>query len=404
MPLGGSSRKLAIGLLTAALAVGAVVGMPAAAAPEPAAAQVLPPDDDPFYQPPDGFESTAPGTVLRTRPVTVTGLGIPIPVSSTQILVRSTDTKDRPVAVASTLMVPMTPYPGSRPLLSYQQAIDSLGDQCNPSYTLRKGTMQELPLLAMGLAKGWAVVTTDFQGPRNAYGAGRMAGHAVLDAVRGALRLPDTGLSPTTPVGMWGYSGGGQATTWAAQLAPSYAPELDIKGVAAGGVPADLDQVLRKVDGGVFSGVVFAAVFATAREYPELATLYNDLGRATDERIKDMCQAELAVTLAGRRLNEFTTAADPLSEPVAVEVLRDDSLGRDGAPTAPLFLFHSFLDELVPVAVARNLKSDYCAEGTRVRYYEDYVSEHISLDITAAPLAVSYLGARFAGLPAPTDC
>jgi hypothetical protein len=366
-----------------------------------ASAAIAPPADDPFYAPPTGFEQTAPGTVLRQRAVTVTGLGIPLPVRSTQLLVRSNDTHDRPVAVASTLMVPLTPYLGVRPLLSYQQAIDSLGDQCNPSYTLRTGTMQELSLLAMGLAKGWGVVTTDFQGPRNAYGAGRMAGHAVLDGIRGALGQP--GFSARTPVGMWGYSGGGQATTWAAELALTYAPELPIKGVAAGGVPADLAKVITKVDGTIFSGVVFAAVFATAREYPELATLFNDNGRATAERIKDMCQAELAITLTARRLREFTSSPDPLNEPVARAVLEDDSLGN-AAPTAPVFLFHAYFDELIPVAVGRGLRDDYCAAGTKVQYYEDYVTEHIGLDITAAPAAVAYLGARFAGRPAPTNC
>jgi hypothetical protein len=115
-------------LLAALLAVALLI----ATAPT-ASAAIPPPAEDPFYVPQAGFEQAAPGTVLRERSVTVTGLGIPIPVRSTQFLVRSTDAHDRPVAVVSTLMVPLTPYHGTRPLLSYQQAIDSLGDQCNPS-------------------------------------------------------------------------------------------------------------------------------------------------------------------------------------------------------------------------------------------------------------------------------
>lgn len=382
-------RTLAAPLLAAALLISSA---PAASAAIP------PPAEDSFYTPPAGFEQTTPGTVLRQRSVTVTGLGVPIPVRSTQFLVRSSDAHDRPVAVAGTLMVPLTPYPGTRPLLSYQQAIDSLGDQCNPSYTLRTGTMQEMALLAQGLMRGWAVVVTDFQGPHNAYGAGRMAGHAVLDGIRAAR-----GQLGNVPVGMWGYSGGGQATAWAAELAPSYAPELPIAGAAQGGVPADLTKVIRKVDGTVFSGVVFAAVFATAREYPELETLLNDNGRVTAQRIADMCQAELAVTLAGRQLDEFTTSPDPLSEPVAQAVLADNALGGTG-PNIPVFLFHAYFDQLIPVAVGRQLKADYCAAGTKVKYYEDYTTEHIGLDITAAPAAVAYLADRFAGRPAPTNC
>src|SRR4029450_2829739 len=103
------------------------------------------PDDDAFYAAPAGFEARAPGTILRSRSVTVTGLGIPLPVRSTQMLVRSTDAKGQPTAVVSTLMLPLTIYFGRRPLLSYQPATDSLGDQCNPSSLLRLGLEKEEP-------------------------------------------------------------------------------------------------------------------------------------------------------------------------------------------------------------------------------------------------------------------
>ncbi len=86
-----------------------------------------------------------------------------------------------------------------------------------------------------------------------------------------------------------------------------------------------------------------------------------------------------------------------------MSVLSDNALGRV-APRTPVFLFHAHFDQLIPVEVARQLRSDYCAGETAVQYYEDYVTEHIGLDITAAPLAVSYLADRFAGRPAPSNC
>ena len=228
-------------LVALALSAGLIGGIAPAASAAPttaggagsATAQTLgipEPDQDPFYQPAAGYESKAPGTVLKKRSVTVTGLGIPLPVKAFQLQSRSTDAKDRAVTVVSTVIVPLTPYLGQRPLLSYQPATDSLGDQCNPSYTLRTGLEKEIPLLALGLAKGWAVVVTDYQGPRDAYGAGRMEGHAVLDGIRATLASPEAGLSARTKVGIWGYSGGGLATGWAAELQPSYAPELNVAG------------------------------------------------------------------------------------------------------------------------------------------------------------------------------
>jgi secretory lipase len=395
MPLG--SRRFAASLLTALLLAALLL---AAAASAATADPVRPPADDPFYQPPAGFEQARPGTVLRTRPVTVTGLGVPVPVHATQALFRSTDATGDPVAVVTTLMVPLTGYPGTRPLVSYQQAIDSLGDQCDPSYTLRTGTAYELPLMSQALGRGWAVTTTDFEGPRNAYGAGPMAGHAVLDGIRAATRLLG---EQGTPVGMWGYSGGGQATAWAAELQPSYAPELRLQGVAAGGVPADLAAAGRQLDGGPFAGLFLAAAVGVGREYPEILHVLNDEGRALVNRIGDMCVAEEAATLAFQRLDHYTTMPNPLADPVVARVLQANDLGKV-TPAAPTYLYHSVFDELIPYASARRLRDTYCAHGGSVQFVPDYLSEHNVLAGTGAPGAVRFLADRFAGRPAPSNC
>jgi len=336
----------------------------------------------------------------------VTGLGIPIPVRSWQALARSTDATGHPVAVATTLMVPLTPYLiGKRPLVSYQSAIDSLGDQCDPSYQLRTGTHAELALMELALTRGWAVVNTDYhQGPRDAYGAGPMEGHGVLDGIRAAVRLPGTGLSGVgTPVGLWGYSGGGLATSWAAESQSSYAPELNVKGVASGGTPADLAAAGRQMDGGPFSGLFLAAAVGISREYPEILTVLNDAGRAMLERMGDLCVAEETAMFAFRRLNEFTTVPDPLSDPVVTGVLDQIELGQV-TPKAPVYLYHSALDELIPYAGVRELRRTWCDGGGKVQFYTDFVSEHVVLAASGAPAAVSYLDGRFLGLPAPNNC
>ena len=363
------------------------------------------PNDDPFYRPPAGFESTPPGTVLATRPVTVTGLGVPVPVDAQQFLVRSTAARGEPTAVVGTLMVPKAPYAaGARPLVSYQPATDSLGDQCNPSYKLRAGTEYELPLMMQALQHGWAVVVTDYQGPQNAFAAGRMAGHAVLDGIRGAEALPGTGLAgAATPVGLWGYSGGGLATSWAAELHPGYAPELNIAGVASGGTPSDFEAAVRQIDGSIASGLALLASTGLTRAYPEMLTLLNDAGREMVRRIGDMCVGEAVSAFRFRHLNEFTTSNDPIAEPVAQAVLELNHLGRL-TPKAPVFLYHSVFDELIPFRTAQVLQADWCRAGGHVTLHADALSEHSSLAATGAPLAVSYLASRFAGVDVPATC
>jgi hypothetical protein len=396
----------ATGVALFLLIAGVTVGVGAASAgPGWGGSSTAEPYDDPFYRPPAGFESSAPGTVFASRPVAVNGLGLPVPADSQQFLVRSTDAKGRPTAVVGTLMVPKAPYTGgTRPLVSYQPATDSLGDQCNPSYKLRTGTEAELPLMMQALQNGWAVVVTDYQGPRNAFAAARMEGHAVLDGIRGALALPGTGLSgPQTPVGLWGYSGGGLASSWAAQLQGGYAPDLNIVGVASGGTPADFEAAVRKIDGSIASGLVMLASTGLTREYPEMLALLNEAGRSMVDRIGDMCIGEAVSTFPFRHLNEFTNSKDPLAEPVARAVLDDNRMGRL-TPKAPVFLYHSLWDELIPFESAQTLQADWCRGGGTVTLYADGLSEHSSLAVSGAPLAVSYLGSRFAGVDVPSTC
>jgi hypothetical protein len=386
----------------AVVALALSLGLFAAPVGSASAATIAEPDQDAFYQPAVGYELKAPGTVLKKRDVTVTGLGIPLPVKAFQLQTRSTDAKDRPVTVVSTVIVPLTPYLGSRPLLSYQPATDSLGDQCNPSYTLRTGLEKEIPLLSLGLAKGWAVVVTDYQGPRDAYGAGRMEGHAVLDGVRATLASPESGLSSTTKVGLWGYSGGALATGWAAELQPSYAPELNVAGVASGGTPADLGAAGRQMDGGPFSGLFLAAAIGVSREYPELLGIFNAKGKQLIQQMGDLCVTDEAL-YAFQSVKQYSDSADPLSEPIAEQVLGINKMGASG-PKAPVYLYHSKFDELIPWAVGKGLNDAWCAKGTKVAMYTDYTSEHNTLAVTGAPAAVAYLTARFLGVQPPSTC
>ena len=86
------------------------------------------PCDDPFYQPPPGFQHAAPGTVLRSRDVELAFLGlIPQRVSAVQLLYRTMDMNGQPEATVTTVIAPAGLAPGQTcPLLSYQCAIDAM--------------------------------------------------------------------------------------------------------------------------------------------------------------------------------------------------------------------------------------------------------------------------------------
>lgn len=402
-----SGRLLA---MLVACAAAAVLLVPQAAGGTRPLAAIPAPQHDPFYTPPDPIPDVSPGTVLRSRPVTVRALAVPVPVRSWQVLYRSTDTQGQPEAVSSTVLVPVTPWNGGpRPLVTYAVGSHGLGPECAPSYQLRLGRDPELGLISLALSRGWAVVVTDYEGSGtpgpHTYAAGRTTGQAVLDAARAAQRLPQAGLDPASPVGVWGYSEGGIGASWAGELAPAYAPQLRIVGIASGGTPADLEPVVRHLDGGPFSGLALAGAVGLATAYPALPfrSILTPQGRAAVERISTQCVDEFTRDFAFRRLAEFTTVDDPVALPAWQRVLDANRLGTT-APALPVLLYHAALDELIPVKVARQLAADYCARDVTVGYLESPVDDHVSYAATAAPAVVSWLADRFAARPAPSTC
>lgn len=92
------------------------------------------------------------------------------------------------------------------------------------------------------------------------YTAGLQAGHAVLDSLRAVRSFTPGGITAANPVELYGYSGGGQATGWGAELPPSYAPEITLTGRATGGTPADPEA--RFLDGGLFAGFEAAVAYS----------------------------------------------------------------------------------------------------------------------------------------------
>ena len=373
-----------------------------------ASAQSIPlPDDDPFYDQPTAEEllQHQPGAILRSREVTVTGLGVPLPVTSWQVGYRSNDAKSNPILAIATVIVPLTPYPpGPRPLVSYQMAIDALGTQCNPSYTMRTGTQKEMVGVAELIDKGWAVVVPDFEGPRMAYTAGHLAAYTVLDGIRAAKSFESAALADA-PIGLWGYSGGGQGTAWAVEQHPVYAPELEIAGAAQGGVPPDLEQVARKIDGGPFFGVYFGASVGLSREFPELRLdeLLNDRGKALKEEISTQCAEDFILGYPNEKMSDYTTVPDPLVVPRVREVMETNRLGQE-TPTAPIYMYHSIVDELIPVEGPDALFAEYCREGVPIYYQRDVAGEHIAYAFTGAPPALAYLSTRFLGGPVLSNC
>ena len=404
--LGAAALALPLTVLATAPA-----GAAARAVAKPAAASAASCDSAPggnaFYTPPSPLPGGAHGDIIWCRPETS-------PVSGSlawQILYLSRDVNGQPAAISGTVFVPTAPYSGggTRPVMAYAPGTQGWGDQCAPSREIAAGDFDEQFAVSNMLAKGWAVVVTDYPGlgtpGGEAYNVGIPEGYGVLDSLRAATRLPGAGLNAGAPMGIEGYSQGGSAADWAAQLQPSYAPDLDLTGVAAGGTPASLQAVAANINGTIWFAFLAGTAEGFNTAYPAL-NLNSELtpaGQAAMNQLEGMCQAQGLLTFAGKKIEDYTAGGvNPISQPQWQAVLDANNLGTM-KPSAPLYEYHGLLDEIIPYRVEQTLHRQYCALGVNTRL-TGYLGDHILTQVLAQTDVVNWLAARVAGTPATGNC
>jgi len=358
------------------------------------------------------LRSAAPGDLLGAeRSAFRVVPGVPTDTRAWKVTYRSTDASGRADKVTGTVIVPRDGRTGTRPLLTYAVGTVGMGDQCAPSATFPKGSTAEAALISGALLRGWAVAVTDYQGlgtpGEHTYTVGRAEGTAVLDAARAAQRLPgaaSAGVRAGSPVGIMGYSQGGQASGWAAELQPHYAPELKVKGTASGGVPADLPKVAEYNDGDPDAGLILMSAIGHDAAFPQLrlGKYLNAQGRSLAATMRKGCVSDNEKAGANKSIDDVTVS-NPLKQPDWRAKLADDRLGTR-APAHPVYLYHGTSDEIIPYDVGKRLRDDWCARGTAVDWRSYPLSKHVTTAALGSVPAMNWLSARFAGKPADGNC
>ncbi|MFE7799452.1 lipase family protein [Nocardia sp. NPDC057440] len=303
------------------------------------------------------------GAILSSRSVRILPpLALTSSFDAWQVWFKTTAADGADIAALTTIMKPKTWNGG---VVSNNYAIDSVGLRCNPSYQLTHEVSIEAPDITRQLLwRGYAVVMTDYQGPQMAYAHGPTQGREVLDGIRAALAFPSAGLAGS-PTAMIGYSGGAIATVWAAQLQPTYAPELRMLGAAAGGTPADLSLLRTTMDGTPPTSVLYLmAALGVARVTPGAFDLLNDVGVATVGQTKNLCSPAAVLGVIPVPLRSLTSV-DPYDTDVARRIYQETKAGG-ATPTMPVYLWHGLFDVWIPVAGARALQQTWQNAGADV--------------------------------------
>jgi alpha-beta hydrolase superfamily lysophospholipase len=269
-----------------------------------------------------------------------------------------------------------------------------------------------IPGLAGMLARGYVVVATDYPGlgtpGPHPYLFGTSEGRAVLDAVRAARAFAPAQASAR--FALWGHSQGGHASLFAATLAPTYAPELALVGVAVAAPATGLATLLHVPPGTRVTDSLYAMVldgWARTMDWP-----LDDVVRAEDvpsaQQLSSVC---ISPPFAGRAQPRPTYAPN-LAFTVRRDITADDpwtDLVAENTPSAPpagvpVLLAHGGADTTIPPPVTHAFLTQLCAAGTPVRDLLMPGVPHALVARDAAPQVVAWLGARFAGRAAPNDC
>ncbi len=397
-------------------------------------AAVLTPEQDPFYtyQGTAPLADIAPGTVLKTRTFAYHIAGFPVPIKTVQLLYRSTGQIGQPTVNVTSVLEPPLRL-GAPKVVAYQSFYDSLNPDDEPSYAISGGLTLggiipniEAILIVPELLKGDAVVVADTEGEAADFAVGPEYGMNTLDSLRAALASPATALAHTTRIGLLGYSGGAIATEWAAELAPTYAPDVNrlLVGAAFGGVLVDPAHNLLYVNGSsIWSGITPMAFIGIARAFHISLTQYESayglqLGNALQNASFLQVLGEYpGLTWTELAQPQYTT---PASVPIYVQVVNQLIMGTQGTPTVPLFIAQGAHGELEGtsgnqpgigegdgVMIAgdvRSLALEYCDRGDNVQYDQFNNLSHVGTALVWIVDALPWLDNRFAGRPPPQDC
>lgn len=311
-----------------------------------------------FYEQPVPLPAGGPGELIRSQRV----IGAPTGSTAWRVLFHSTDTFGHPVVNSGLVIAPDSPAPADgRTVVSWGHPTTGAAQRCAPSAGLDPFDLVEG--LTDFLKRGYIVAYTDYTGMGttgpDSYLVGGTEGRNVLDAARAAREL--IGDAASDRLVLWGHSQGGQAALFAAQLARTYAPELDLRAAAVAAPATDLGALMR-ADIGDISGVsiasyaftAFAEVYGPSTPDARLSAILTPGAVAALPSMSALCligQNKALHAIGQPLIGDFLSSDPETTEPWAT-LLRQNTPGAI-AITVPLFVAQGDADKLVrPEATA----------------------------------------------------
>lgn len=350
-----------------------------------------------FYSTPAPLPDGNPGELIRAEQSYDYNLSYE--VSTFRMLYHSLSPQGEDVAVSGVVIVPHgAPPEGGWPIVAWAHDFKGSARQCAPS--LRKN-LNEGPILSMYTGLGYAVVASDYAG------LGTSFPHAALDlqsnardviySVRAArAAIPELGTRWVAA----GYSEGALVAAGLAE-AESEIGDLNYLGaVAISGVAEPEELFAHLALGPEHSMLVFLAQ-GIKTVYPEFRVegMLTEKGMRLYQYTSDSCQARLGPEAAGQEMLK----AGWENNTYVKKFFARNSLGRQPA-RGPLLVIHGETDAQVPLALAADTVARLCEQKDRVLFVKYSSPNESSVLGNSVSEQVSWIRARFSGLPAPGNC
>ncbi|SOD98683.1 lipase family protein [Blastococcus haudaquaticus] len=367
---------------------------------------------DGFYDAPDVVPDD-PGQLLRAERYEG---DLPEGLTAQRILYTTTADDGVPGLASAVIAVPAEPTGRPTPLIAWAHGTVGVARACAPSLGRDAISTEGMPAMDALARNGWGMVATDYigQGTEGTfpYLVGQGEGRSVLDAVRAAHQLPDLDLAPETVI--WGHSQGGHAALWAGQLAPTYAPDVEVVGTAALSAASDplgMAELVTSHPGALGASLGISFVLAAyARTYPDISLDdVHPAARTLVEEAAARCTSEpgtILTILTGVAVSRDTPilVADPATGAVGRRLRENIPLGPW---PAPLFVAQGTTDEVIAARLQDDYVARLCAAGRPLLYTRYEGRSHMGILEADSPLNADleqWTADRLDGLPQEDTC
>lgn len=353
-----------------------------------------------------------PGKLLRQEPLQPHQSN-PGAARNIRLLYTSTDGIDGQdlLPVSGVLFLPEGTAPeGGWPLMAWTHGTVGIADICAPSWNGRQE--QDRSHLKFWLKQGYAVVASDYQGlgtrGTHPYLATRPEAYSNLDIIRA---VQSSGFPVSNSVVLFGQSQGAGAAFATAAYAPDYAPDVNIVGAVATGVPFFSPEALvvlqesrppDRVD--PLLGYNLLALSLVQRMNPEfkLADYVSDDVLPIAESVQNTCHKDIKEKVVAEKLTYNRVFKKQPTEHLV------NAFSKMGYPTltlgVPTFVGTGGKDKDTPPRMQAALVTRACKAGSTIKFKLYPNLDHRGVVPGSTKDTLPFVKAAFAGEKIEGNC